>query len=84
MPNGLWLALARVRSSSSHKKGVFVKKLSWVLGSLVALTALSANVYAVAYNPPAAVPEADPTVLIGIGVAAVGYLVGVARYRKQK
>ena len=61
-----------------------MKKLSWVLGSLVALTALLANGYALVYTHPAPVPEADPTVLIGIGVAAVGYLVGVARYRKQK
>jgi hypothetical protein len=62
-----------------------VKKLYWVLGSLVALTALAANSYAVGtWGPPAQVPEADPSVLIGIGVAAVGYLVGVARYRKQK
>jgi len=77
------LALGVGKMSRILKKGVFVKKLYWILGSLVVLTAASVPGYAVGYAP-APVPEADPTVLIAIGVTAVGYLAGVTRYRNRK
>ena len=82
--NGTALAFGVVKMSLTLKKGVFVKKLFWILGSLVVLTSVSATSYAVSWAPPAPVPEADPTVLIAIGVTAIGYLAGVTRYRNRK
>ena len=62
-----------------------MKKLYWILGSLVVLTAVSSTAFAgELVVVPAPVPEADPTALIAIGVAAVGYLAGVSRYRNRK
>jgi hypothetical protein len=81
--NGTALAFGVVKMSLTLKKGVFVKKLYWILGSLVLLTSVSATSYAVSWSP-APVPEADPTVLIAIGVTAIGYLAGVTRYRNKK
>lgn len=57
----------------------------WVLGALVLITAASVRSYAAtAYGPPVTVPESDPTLLIGIGIASIGYLAGIARYRNKK
>jgi len=70
----------------SQKKGVFVKFRNLchgVLGSLVAISVAASTSYAGVF-PVVPVPEADPTMLLAIGVAAVGYLVGVSKYRSRK
>jgi hypothetical protein len=62
-----------------------VKKGYWVLGSLFLLTALSATCFAGEVPiSPAPLPEADPTAMIAIGVAAIGYLAAVTKYRGRK
>jgi hypothetical protein len=62
-----------------------VKKIYWVLSSLIVLSAVSATCFAAEVGiPPAPLPEADPTMMIAIGVAAVGYLAAVTRYRGKR
>jgi hypothetical protein len=70
----------------AEENGGFVKLKSlcqWVLGSMALIAAASATSYA-SGGATAPVPEADPTVLIAVGVLSVGYLAGISRFSRKK
>ena len=55
----------------------------WILGALVLMTAVSTTALA-SDGITAPLPEADPTLLIAVGVGAVSFLAGVSKFRLKK